>query len=75
VSVKYLYDNKNKIYHSDFFIKEINLIVEIKSDYHYNLNLDKNILKRESCLNNKYDFIFIINKDYTEFSEKIKLLI
>lgn len=73
--IKYTYNNKNKIYHPDYYIKDLNLLIEIKSDYHYNLDLNKNILKEEYSLKNNYDFIFIINKDYNIFNEKIKTII
>jgi len=73
-SLKYTYINKNKIYHPDFFIQELNLIIEIKSEYYYNLYLEKNICKKNSCLDQKYNFIFIIDKKYDEFLEKIKAI-
>lgn len=71
-SIKYNFNDKQKYYHPDFYIKELNLIVEVKSDYYYNLYLEKNLCKEKSCIEKGYDFIFIINKDYTEFLNKIK---
>lgn len=73
-SIPYLYKNKNKRYHPDFFIKEYNLIVEIKSLYTYNYNIDKNEAKKIASLENGYDFIFIINKNYKEFINKLNLI-
>ena len=61
-NTKYEYNGKEKYYHPDFFIEELNLIVEIKSDYYYDLYLEKNIRKKKSCIEQGYDFIFIINK-------------
>lgn len=69
-SIKYRYKEKNRWYHPDFIIN--NLIIEIKSDYYYNLMLEKNLLKQEACINNGYQHLFIINKDYDEFLEIIK---
>lgn len=69
-SIEYEYENKLKYYHPDFFIEELNLIIEIKSDYYYELYLEKNICKKKSCIEQGYDFIFIINKDYIEFLNK-----
>lgn len=74
-SIKYTFENNNKVYHPDFYIEELNLIIEIKSDYYYNLYLDKNIEKRKSCIEKGYNFLFIINKDYTILNEKIKAII
>jgi very-short-patch-repair endonuclease len=69
--VKYIYENKIKYYHPDFFIQDINLIIEIKSDYYFNLHIDKNLAKKKSCVENGFNFLFIINKDYQEFLNKI----
>jgi hypothetical protein len=69
-SVKYRYNGKNRWYHPDFIID--NLLIEIKSDYYYKLMLEKNLAKQESCIEQGYKHIFIINKDYTEFLTAIK---
>ena len=71
-SIRYFFSGKQKYYHPDFYIKELNLIVEIKSDYYYEAHLEKNLCKKKYCLEQGFDFIFIINKDYGEFSSKIK---
>ena len=68
-SVNYLFENKNKVYHSDFYSKKHNLIVEIKSDYIYNKESEKNLAKQKSCIQQGYNFLFIINKEYGEFLE------
>lgn len=70
-TIKYEIDNKYKIYHPDYFYEELNLIIEIKSSYTYEKDLEKNLLKQKSCLEKGYNFIFIINKDYNKFSEFI----
>ena len=65
-SIKYLFEEKNKVYHSDFYIPSKNLIVEIKSSYI--LTLDKEIKeKKVACINQGYDYILILNKDYSNF--------
>lgn len=61
--------NDNKIYFPDFYIPENNLIVEIKSDYTFNKELEENLAKQKACLEQGYNFIFIINKDYSKFDE------
>jgi hypothetical protein len=55
-----------------FGTKITTIIIEIKSDYYYNLHLEKNLCKEKSTLEKGFDFIFIIDKDYTEFINKIK---
>lgn len=65
--IKYVFENKIKYYHPDFFIKKLNLIIEIKSDYTLVNELDKNLAKRKYCIEQGYNFLFIINKDYSIF--------
>ena len=43
--------------------------MEIKSSYWYEKDLDKNLDKQKSCLEQGYNFIFIINKNYEEFEK------
>jgi len=69
--ISYDYCGKTSYYHPDFYIKELNLIIEIKSDYTYNKEYIKNISKQTACINKGYNFLFIINKDYTEFKKTI----
>jgi len=66
---KYLYKGEKKIYHPDFYIPSLNLIVEIKSSYYF--KRDKYIInkKKEACLNAGYKWKIIINKNYESFSE------
>jgi hypothetical protein len=70
-SIKYLFNKSEKYYHPDFLIEELNLIVEIKSDYYYELYLEKNLSKKKACIEQGYDFIFIVNKNYEDFKQKI----
>lgn len=65
-SIKFNYNDKDKVYHSDFFIKRLNLICEIKSEYTYNANIELNLMKRDASISNGYNFIFIIDKNYNE---------
>jgi len=66
-TIKYEFKNKNKVYFPDFYLKNKNLIIEIKSDYTYKKDLEKNLAKQKACLDQGYDFIFIINKNYDKF--------
>lgn len=56
------YNHNEKIhrYFCDFFIESINLIVEVKSTYTYNLELELNLAKENACLHAGYDFEFWI---------------
>ena len=67
--IQYIFENKIKYYHPDFYYKKLNLIIEIKSDYTLINELYKNLAKQKSCIDQGYNFIFIINKDYTIFED------
>ena len=66
--ISYFLD-KNRFYFPDFFISNINLIIEVKSSYTFKLHKEKNIAKMNRCLELGYNFIFIIDKDYTELNK------
>ena len=68
-SVNYIMEtlNTNHVYHSDFFIKKYNLIIEIKSTYTYDVELEKNLMKEKYAKLAGYDFLFIIDKNYDNF--------
>jgi len=69
-SIYYIFNNEKRLYMSDFYLPEYNLIIEIKSSYTYNKELNKNLCKQNEALK-AYNFLFIINKDYTEFEKFI----
>ena len=58
--IKYHFDNKNKIYFPDLYIPSKNLLIEIKCEYTYNKELEKNKAKREATLESEYDYLTII---------------
>ena len=66
-TLSYIQKEKKKKYHSDFYFQKLNLIIEIKSKYYYDLYLESNILKKEYSIKNGYSFLFIIDKNYNEF--------
>jgi len=66
-TIDYVFDGKNKKYHPDYYLPDYNLIVEIKSTYIYEREKEKNEAKKEAAINSGYNFIFIIDKDYTDF--------
>lgn len=74
ISIKYILNDNVKMYHSDFFIPSLNLIVEIKSSYWYEKYLEKNILKENQCKKLGYNYIIIINKNYEKLKEELKKL-
>lgn len=65
-TISYIMNEKNKYYHSDFYLPKYNLICEIKSNYYYDKFLETNLLKEKYTKEKGYNFIFIINKKYDE---------
>ena len=63
-SIKYVYNGGNKVYHPDFYIPSLNLIIEIKGSYF--LKRDKKMIleKEKAVLNSGYKYIIIIDKNY-----------
>lgn len=63
-TINYYFDNKNRKYFPDFFIKKLNLIIEVKSSYTYECEKEQNEAKKKAAINNGFNFKFIINKSY-----------
>lgn len=73
-TIKYKFKNKAHNYHPDFYNKTNNLIIEIKSNYIFEKEKERNITKKKYCILNGYKFIFIINKNYSHLNRLLKLL-
>jgi len=69
--IKYNNGVSNKIHYPDFYIEEYNLIIEIKSNYYYYKYIDINQIKMKEAINVGYNYLYIINKDYTIFNKII----
>jgi hypothetical protein len=65
--IKYNLDEKERTYYPDFYIPELNLIIEIKNGYL--LKRDQVIInaKEKACRKAGFDYLLINNKDYREF--------
>lgn len=70
--IKYMaIDNKIRYYFPDFYIERLNLIIECKSTW--TIITDKNLKLKESAVKNLgYNYICILNNNFTEFLELIK---
>lgn len=69
--IEYKMKNKNRKYFSDFYIRDHNLIIEIKSFYLYKKDFGKNLIKKRASIESGYNFLFIIDKDYTKLENII----
>jgi hypothetical protein len=58
--INYLMDEKDRIYLPDIYIKSENKIIEVKSEYTYNLEIYKNKLKKDCCISLGIKFEFWI---------------
>jgi hypothetical protein len=56
----YFNENKIKRYYPDFYIKKNNTIIEVKCDYTYKIDLEKNLLKKESTINAGFNYRLMI---------------
>jgi len=54
-------------YFPDFFIKELNLVIEIKSHYTYDIEKEQNEAKKEATVNSGFRFEFVVDKNYQFF--------
>lgn len=59
-TIDYTFENKSKKYYPDIYIKSINKLVEVKSDFTYNSKKNQNIAKKQACLDQKYNYEFYI---------------
>lgn len=58
--IYYTFIKKYHKYFPDIYIKSLNKIIEVKSDYVYKKELQKNIIKKKACLYLGYHFEFWI---------------
>lgn len=74
-NIKYSYKDKERNYYPDFYIKSINKVYEVKSNYTYNKQLEVNNLKRDACLKKGIQFEFLIINDriYKEWKKQNKI--
>jgi hypothetical protein len=68
-SIPYLFEGKNKMYHSDFYIPSRNLVVEIKNSYLFTKDKKRIEIKEKATNLNGYNYIIIVDKDYSEFKK------
>ncbi len=67
-SIKYFFKGKPRYYFPDFYIPSINLIVECKNSYLAKRDKEMIEAKKKEILSRGFEFILIINKDYSGVS-------
>jgi hypothetical protein len=58
--IRYNHKDKPHRYIPDFYIISTNTIIEVKSHWTYNKNLEINLLKEKACIEKGYNFKFIV---------------
>ena len=61
-------NNKKHYYFPDFYIKSINKIIEVKSEWTYTQDKERIRLKSQACIDKGYGFEFFI---YDKYGKKI----
>ena len=56
--IPYKQKGRNRKYYPDFYIPHLNVIIEVKSIYTFERDPDKNLLKKEACIQQGYKFEF-----------------
>jgi len=70
--IKYLYENKEHFYFSDFYIPSLNLIIECKNKHLYERDCKQIEAKNQYCKINNYNIQLIIEKNYSDFDTFLK---
>ncbi len=70
--ITYTYNDKTKYYFPDIYIKSQDKIIEVKSSWTYEKDMEKNETKANACLEQGYNFEFWL---YTKKGKKLTLTI
>ena len=69
--ILYFFKGTEREYYPDLYIVPENRIIEVKSDYSFQFDYDKNIAKKEACLSKGFKFEFHI---WNEKNKKNKII-
>jgi hypothetical protein len=56
----YDFENKKHKYYPDIYLPESNTIIEVKSSYYFNKDMEKNILKAKQVVSENYRFLVYV---------------
>lgn len=73
-SIKYVFNGKNKVYHSDFYIPSLNLIIECKNSYGLKKFKEQIHAKERAAIKQNFNYLIIVNKNYTEFIQRLRIV-
>ena len=72
-NITYIQDNFEHVYYPDIYIKSSNTFIEVKSKFTYDINLEKNLLKKDAILNRGYNFKFMIIENIRNGNDIIEI--
>ena len=58
--IKYMFENNNHTYYPDFYVKSTNTIIEVKSQWTFDKHKEKNLAKKQACVQQGFNFEFVI---------------
>lgn len=70
ISIVYKYLGEKKIYHSDYYLPDFDLVIEVKSSYWYNKHLGM-CKAKEKYTRLTHNYIMILDKNYDDFNKLI----
>ena len=74
-SIIYFDKNNEKHYYlSDYYIKKINLVIEIKSSHFWELDKEINLLKKSATKNAGYNYLLILDNNFLELDNIVNIL-
>jgi hypothetical protein len=73
-SIKYKFNNKDKIYFPDFYIPSLNLIIECKNSYLYKKDNFIILEKEKATIANGFKYFLILDKNYMEFNKYLSTI-
>lgn len=71
LSIVYEYLGEKKVYHSDYYLPDFDLVIEVKSSYWYSVHQDQ-CKAKEEYTKLRHNYIMILDKKYSEFEAFIK---
>ena len=74
-TIKYLFEEENKIYFPDFYIPSLNLIIEIKNSYLLKKDKEKIKAKEKATISKGFNYIIIVNKNYKNLNKILNVVV
>ena len=62
-SIRYNFNGKSRVHFPDIYIPTKNMLVEVKSTYTYNKDIDKNLAKHQACKAAGFEHIILVIND------------